>query len=74
MMGGKWFDSLFGSSPEMELLENLATEQIQNILNIHQKPSRVVAKIHRKSIAQYTVGHGQRTETLRRRVKKKTYL
>ena len=70
MMGGKWFDNLFGSSPEMELLENLATEQIQNILNIHQKPSRVVAKIHRKSIAQYTVGHGQRTENLRRHVKK----
>lgn len=71
MMGGKWFDSLFGSNPKIEDIENMAVEHIKNILNIDQRPSRVLAKIHRKCIAQYNVGHKQRIGKIRHYIRGK---
>ena len=68
MMGGKWFDSLFGSNPQIKDIENTAVAQIKHILKIDQKPSRVLAAIHRKCIAQYIVGHKQRVQQIRQQI------
>ena len=65
MMGGKWFENLFGPDPNPKDLENLATQQVKQILNLKQNPCRVLTKIHKKCIAQYTLGHKQRVGKIR---------
>lgn len=65
MMGGAWFHPLFGQSPDIKDLERVAVDQVQKILKVKQEPSRVICKIQRQCIAQYTVGHVQRVQKLR---------
>ena len=60
MMGGRWFESLFGASPSEEDLALVAVEHVQKMLGISDEPARICTKIHRDAIAQYTVGHGVR--------------
>lgn len=71
MMGGSWFKSLFGDDPDVEELEELAIRQIDKILGIRQSPIRVLGKIHRNAIAQYTVGHKVRLKAMRDYIKAK---
>jgi oxygen-dependent protoporphyrinogen oxidase len=65
MMGGSWFEPLFGAEPSLEHLENLAVQQLEQICGIKSKPKRVIGRIHRQCIAQYTVGHAQRVAQVR---------
>ena len=65
MMGGHWFQELFGATPEKSHLENLALENLRKILKFDDLPEQVITKIHRNAIAQYTVGHSQRVSKLR---------
>ena len=69
MMGGAWFKTQFQDNPDPKNLENIALEQIRTILKIDQSPSRVLTKIHRKCIAQYTVGHKERVRLIREYIK-----
>jgi len=65
MMGGRWFQSLFGQNPSEEDLTVIAVEHIQMMLGINQNPVRICTKIHRDAIAQYTVGHTARLKQMR---------
>ena len=65
MMGGAWFQELFGSNPDPKELEGIALDHLKRICNIKDDPSKIVCKIHEKCIAQYTVGHAQRVAKLR---------
>merc|ERR1712008_424176 len=65
MMGGAWFNQLFGQNPNPKDLESIALEHLKNILKINDEPIKVICKVHEKCIAQYTVGHAQRVEKLR---------
>ena len=65
MMGGSWFQKLFGNNPEPSDLESIALENLQKIMKFQDKPSQVITKIHRNAIAQYTVGHLDRVKKLR---------
>ena len=69
MMGGAWFESQFHDNPDPKNLENIALEQIRTILKIDESPTRVLTKIHRKCIAQYTVGHRERVRLIREYIK-----
>ena len=69
MMGGAWFESQFHDNPDPKNLENIALEQIRTILRIDESPTRVLTKIHRKCIAQYTVGHRERVRLIREYIK-----
>lgn len=73
MMGGKWFQELFGENPSPDSLGEIALSELKRIMNIQEQPSRVVVKIHRKCIAQYVVGHKQRVQTARAHVKTQRY-
>ena len=64
-MGGSWYKQLFGTNPELSELENIALEHLKTIMKIEDEPVKVIAKIHEKCIAQYTVGHAQRVQKLR---------
>merc|ERR1719206_1514412 len=65
MMGGRWFQSLFGQDPSEDDLSVIAVEHIQQMLGINQHPVRICTKVHRDAIAQYTVGHTTRLKQMR---------
>lgn len=65
MMGGAWFDQLFGQNPSSTDLESIALKHLKSILKIEEDPIKVICKVHEKCIAQYTVGHAQRVKKLR---------
>ena len=71
MMGGRWFKKLFGPNPKESDLTNLAIYQLKSILEIEPliEPSRVVTKIHKNCIAQYTIGHMDRVRKIRSFIK-----
>lgn len=64
MMGGKWFDTHFGIHPSDEELLNTAQQYLKQILNINQEPDSYKVNVHRKCIAQYTVGHHDRVNLI----------
>jgi len=65
MMGGAWFDQLFGQNTSSKDLESIALKHLKSILKIEDEPIKVICKVHEKCIAQYTVGHAQRVKKLR---------
>ena len=65
MMGGAWFDKMFGTNPSMSELDSIALKHLKSILNLKEDPISKIVKIHRKCIAQYTVGHKQRVQHAR---------
>ena len=65
MLGGFWFEKLFGKNPNPSDLESIALENLRKIMKFQDEPSEVVTKIHRNAIAQYTVGHWHRVQELR---------
>ena len=60
MMGGRWFKEALEAE-----FERVAVDQLSKILSITEKPSKVVTKIQRQCIAQYTVGHSERVSKAR---------
>ena len=73
MLGGAWFESLFGSNPSETDLNEIALKHLKNIMKISEDPVSTVVKLHRKCIAQYTVGHVQRVQKARNIIEKKNY-
>jgi len=67
MMGGAWFDSLFGQNPTEEHLLDVAAGALSKALGWSSPPRhyRAVVKVQRKCIAQYTVGHAARVNEAR---------
>nr|CAG4649354.1 EOG090X06SP [Scapholeberis mucronata] len=66
MMGGKWFESLFGVDPTEQTLLNVALQQIESVLGIKEAPRRSQVHILRKCIPQYIVGHYDVVKNIRR--------
>lgn len=66
MMGGEWFEEYFGPKPEPSYLLNVAKNHVKEILKINLEPKNVKLSILRKCIPQYTLGHYERVEAIRR--------
>lgn len=66
MMGGEWFQDHFGTKPEPSYLLNIAKEQVKDILKINLEPKNVKLSVLQKCIPQYTLGHYERVEGIRK--------
>ncbi|XP_068733802.1 protoporphyrinogen oxidase-like [Montipora capricornis] len=66
MMGGHWFHSLFGQpdSVDPKHLQDVAIETAEKTLGIRTKPTACLTNILRDCITQYTIGHGDRLESI----------
>lgn len=60
MMGGHSFDQYFSENCSEETLVQIATENVQKILNISCKPDMYRVAVLRNCIPQYLVGHKHR--------------
>lgn len=69
MMGGHWFNELFGKDSSPEKLTQIAQENMEKILGITATPNMTNVNILRKCIPQYTVGHLKRVERIRGYIK-----
>ena len=47
MMGGEWFNKLFGSDAKEQTLEQIAIEEVSRHLRTTQDPKRVISRIHK---------------------------
>nr|CAG4643225.1 EOG090X06SP [Ilyocryptus agilis] len=65
MMGGRWFQSLFGDHVTEKQLLEIASKEIESILGISDPPSRFSAHILRQCIPQYVIGHYDRVKQIR---------
>lgn len=65
MMGGHWFQKLFGDDPDPASLTKIAQENIERILGISSEPNLTNVNILRKCIPQYTIGHVKRVKAIR---------
>nr|CAG4640882.1 EOG090X06SP [Eulimnadia texana] len=65
MMGGKWFNTLFGNEPTEERLLNVALQQVSFVLGIEENPVRAQVHILKNCIPQYVVGHYDRVQKIR---------
>lgn len=66
MMGGEWFHEHFGTKPEPNFLLEVAKSQVKEILKISLEPKNVKLSVLKKCIPQYTLGHYERVEGIRR--------
>ena len=66
MMGGQWFDQIFGENPSIQDVEKLAVERLKSILSIKQDPVCVNGRILRRCIPQYTLNRDKRVAEIRR--------
>ena len=73
MMGGAWFNQLFGSNPSLSELDAIGLKHLKSIMKIKQDPVSKVIKLHRNCIAQYTIGHSQRVQKARDMILQKKY-
>ena len=66
MMGGHWFNSLFGDpdSVDPNHLQNVAIETAEKTLGIRTKPTSCLTSILRDCITQYTLGHSVRIKNI----------
>lgn len=71
MMGGHWFRQHFGENPESSVFFETAKKYLKDILGIHQDPDSYRVNILRNCIPQYTVGHYERVEGIRKYVTEK---
>lgn len=69
MMGGYWFESLFGSNPSEESLLATAIEEVKTTLGIQCEPRSSHVSILRDCIPQYIVGHSEVVESALRLIK-----
>nr|QIA61821.1 protoporphyrinogen oxidase [Halichondria panicea]QIZ30884.1 protoporphyrinogen oxidase [Halichondria panicea] len=70
MMGGEWFDGLFGDpgSVREDTLSQIALEELNRQIGISAPPSFISTAILRDSIAQYAVGHSAKLDSISQRV------
>ena len=66
MLGGSDFEKNFGLNPSLDSLQKTALETLRSILGISRDPERIITKVHKKCIAQYTIGHLKRVENARK--------
>ncbi len=64
MLGGHRFDDLFSSCTEEEI-ERVAVDAVSEVLGIDRAPSRVVTRVQKECMPQYTVGHAARVHGAR---------
>ncbi|KAJ8917138.1 hypothetical protein NQ315_012630 [Exocentrus adspersus] len=64
MMGGKWFEQLFGEDPSEDYLLQVARGQLHTILGIKQEPVHFKVSILQKCIPQYVVGHDEKVREI----------
>ena len=66
MMGGHWFNSLFGHPDVVDPnhLQDVAIETAEKTLGIRAKPTNCLTSILRDSITQYTLGHSDRVRNI----------
>ena len=59
MMGGRWFESLFGNPDKVNLdsLQDTAIDSVRKVLNVKSDPVSAFATLSKNCIAQYKVGH-----------------
>jgi hypothetical protein len=52
MLGGEWFEDLFGSPDEVsnEFIERIAREELKHHLGITSHPTDALSKIHKVSL------------------------
>uniref|UniRef100_A0A6A7FRL0 Protoporphyrinogen oxidase n=1 Tax=Hirondellea gigas TaxID=1518452 RepID=A0A6A7FRL0_9CRUS len=65
MMGGYWFNSLFGYNPSKDVLLNAAILEVHNTLHIKTEPCSAKVSILQDCIPQYVVGHTEAVENAR---------
>ncbi|CAH1170198.1 unnamed protein product [Phaedon cochleariae] len=70
MMGGAWFEELFGKNPEKDFLLKIALDQLKKTLNISEKPVQSNVSILEKCIPQYVVGHSEKIEKINNYINK----
>uniref|UniRef100_A0A3Q2ZQS4 Protoporphyrinogen oxidase n=1 Tax=Kryptolebias marmoratus TaxID=37003 RepID=A0A3Q2ZQS4_KRYMA len=72
MMGGAWFQEVFGTPEAMatECLLARATEAVSCHLGVTAAPSWSHVALHKDCIPQYYLGHFQRVESMRSFIKK----
>ncbi|KAF0374318.1 Protoporphyrinogen oxidase [Gigaspora margarita] len=72
MMGGHYYNDLSGNDyPNKDELLSQAVETIEKQLGVYSTPLQCMAKVHRKCIPQYYVGHYSRMKELHYAIKKK---
>ncbi|NXN91467.1 PPOX oxidase, partial [Rhinopomastus cyanomelas] len=68
MLGGAWFQQSFGdpATAAPELLLARAQGAVRDHLGLELPPTHSIVRVHQDCIPQYTLGHWQRTERIRR--------
>jgi protoporphyrinogen/coproporphyrinogen III oxidase len=66
MLGGNYFEKFFGSQPEEQTLLDAAVKAVQEILSITEKPDNHQVNVMKGSFPQYTVGHYERLNRIKR--------
>ncbi|NXH12730.1 PPOX oxidase, partial [Bucco capensis] len=68
MLGGAWFQQSFGdpSAVAPALLLQQAQAAVREQLSLEPDPTCSIVRVHQACIPQYTLGHWQRTERIRR--------
>lgn len=69
MMGGAWFDQIFGKNPGESIFLNTAKEQLKTIIGVTDEPNMVKVNILEKCIPQYVVGHNENIDQINRYIK-----
>lgn len=64
MLGGAWYEELFGKNPDENLILNTAKEQLKNILGVHEEPNIAKVNILKNCIPQYVVGHNENVQKI----------
>lgn len=64
MMGGYWFDELFGAHASEENLLKVAKSNVKTILKISQEPVQFKVSILKDCIPQYIVGHEENVQQI----------
>ena len=66
MMGGHWFNSLFGdpNSVDPSHLQDVAEEAAEKTLGIRTKPTSCLTTVQYDCIPQYTLGHSHRLKNI----------
>ncbi|KAL0984974.1 hypothetical protein UPYG_G00151310 [Umbra pygmaea] len=71
MMGGAWFQEVFGNPEEVkkQLLLERATQAVTSHLGVTTSPVWSMVQIHKDCIPQYYLGHWKRLEIMRKYIK-----
>ncbi|KAJ9600130.1 hypothetical protein L9F63_009540 [Diploptera punctata] len=70
MMGGRWFEQLFGRNPSPDKLLSTAVQHVRTILHIASVPENHCVSILKDCIPQYVIGHHERIERIKAYIKR----